>query len=242
MKTFILTLIVLISFPAWAQESTFVGASGVYTGPLHNAPSPVVVELFSSQNCPACPPADEYMKELAKTSGVIALSCHVDYFGKTSENLGKAFCTSKQTKYIEVMGRKSHFTPQMMVNGHISEIGYETSNVAAAIIQGRSERITSIDIEPKAHGVYNFNMASTPLAGTANIWMAVYQKPKTVSERGKTVTYTNVVKNIIPLGIWQGGVKSQVVSPILDSQSAGFSIVAQDALTGKIYAAGDYKL
>lgn len=219
-----------------------VQSSGEYTGPLQTDVSPVLVELFSSQNCPACPPADAYMQSLAKSKGVIALSCHVDYFGKTSAGLGKAFCTDRQTKYIEQMGRQYHFTPQMMINGHMSEIGYETANVAAAIVKGRSERTARITIQPKAQGVFNFHVPMVSLSGAANLWMAVYQKPKMLKERGKTMTYTNVVKHIVPLGVWQGGAISRVVYPLITTSSAGFAIIAQDPETGKVLAAGDYRL
>lgn len=243
MRIFIFTL--LLSFcayiPIYAQ-TTYVESLGVYTGPLQTEPSPVVVELFSSQNCPACPPADEYMGGLAKSKGVIALSCHVDYFGETSAGLGKSFCTKRQSRYIEQIGRKSHFTPQMMINGHMSEIGYETSNVAAAIVKGRSERVKDISIQPKASGVYKFNVPAENVNGAAEIWMAVYQKPLTVTERGKQTTYSNVIKNVVSLGVWRGSDVEQAIYPPLNSQSAGFAIIVQEARSGKILAAGDYKL
>lgn len=243
MKIYIFILLLLFSpFGAYAQQSTFVGSSGEYTGALQTNPSPVVVELFSSENCPACPPADEYMEELAKSKGVIALSCHVDYFGKTGAGLGRAFCTERQTRYIAQIGRKSHFTPQMMINGHISEIGYETSKVAAAIVRGRSENVARITIEPKAEGVFNFNIPAARVNGVAEMWIAVYQKPETVSKRGNSDTYTNVMKRFISLGVWQGGAVSRSVYPLIDSNSAGFAIVVQDVKTGKVLAAGDYRL
>ncbi len=238
----ILILILLFAPTMVMAQSIMVEPSGVYTGPLQTKPTPVVVELFSSQNCPACPPADEYMSDLARSSGVIALSCHVDYFGKTSANLGKPFCTERQSRYIKQIGRKSHFTPQMMINGHMSEIGYETSNVAAAIVKGRSERVREIKIIPQENGVFNFTMPPSSVGSAAEIWMAVYQKPKTISERGKSVVYSNVVKHYLSLGVWKGGAMLQSVYPLIDTQSAGFAIVAQEARTGKILAAGNYKL
>ena len=225
------------------SQSIMVEPSGVYTGPLQKVASPVVVELFSSENCPACPPADIYLGTLAGGSNnIIALSCHVDYFGRTKAGLGQDFCTKRQSKYIAQIGRKSHFTPQMMINGTMSEIGYETSNVAASITKGRAERVASISITPKSRSVFEYQIPSTGVSGTANVWMAVYQKPFTLMERGKKVTYSNVVKKISPLGIWQGGEKRAIATPILEPKSAGFAIIAQDPNSGKIWAAGDYKL
>lgn len=240
-KIFILALCTLIPTLALAQ-GIIVEPSGIYTGPLQTKASPVVVELFSSENCPACPPADEYMQTLAKSNGVIALSCHVDYFGKTTANLGKKFCTQRQTRYIEQIGRNSHFTPQMMINGHMSEIGYETDSVAAAIVKGRSEKVNNITITPRADGVYDFKLPEENLNGTAEIWMAVYQKPKTVTGRGGSATYANVVKSYISLGPWQGTFVERAIYPILDSQSAGFTVIAQDVRSGHILAAGNFPL
>ena len=244
MKNFIFTLLLLFPiFPsALYAQSTMVESSGVYTGPLQTNPTPVVVELFSSQNCPACPPADELLGNLAKSKGVIALSCHVAYFGPTSEDLGRPICTQRQTRYIEQMGRKSHFTPQMVINGHISEIGYKTAEVSAAIIKGRSETLKNISIKSKAKSVYSFDLPPMPVNGAVEIWVGVYQKPKQVSERGKKVTYSNVMKRYMSLGVWHGDALEKVVSPALDSQSAGFAVIAQEVKSGKIIAAGDFKI
>ena len=109
-------------------------------------------------------------------------------------------------------------------------------------MKGRSERVSNILIQPKAQGVFNFTLPAGHVNGAAEIWMAVYQKPKSVQERGKTVTYSNVMKHFISLGVWRGESLSQIISPILDNNSAGFAIVAQEARTGKIIAAGNYKL
>ena len=203
---------------------------------------PVLVEMFSSQNCPACPPADAYMEVLSQSKGVIALSCHIDYFGRTSAGFSKEFCTKRQAAYIKRIGRKSYFTPQAMVNGHMSEIGYETEKVAANITKGRSERVNEIKIRLRGSGVYDFKIGAQKLSHKADLWMAVYDKPHKVNERGRETTYYNVVKNYIPLGQWGGSEISRAIFPITNFQSAGFVIVAQDHTTGKVLAAGDFKL
>ena len=236
MKIYIFILLLIIgSGSVLAQEPDFAE-------PLQTKASPVVVELFSSQNCPACPPADAYMATLAKSKGVIVLSCHVDYFGKTSAGLGREFCTDRQTRYIEQIGRKSHFTPQMMINGHMSEIGYETQKVAAKLVKGRSERVAPIMIKPRSSGVYDFALPQVKGASKASIWLAVYDKPHKVKERGQTATYHNVVRRYIPMGQWSGGALTRAIFPIIDKNSAGFAIVAQEDKSGKVLAAGDFKL
>lgn len=225
----------LINLPAVAEEPDFAE-------PLQTKASPVLVELFSSQNCPACPPADNYMQVLSRSDGVIALSCHVDYFGRTATHLEKKFCTKRQTRYIEQIGRESHFTPQMMINGHINEIGYETEKVSASIVKARSERVKEINIQPKQNGVYEFNLAAQNLSATADLWMAVYAQPAQHQSRGITMVYYNTISNLIPLGDWNGAAVNRAVYPLVRPTSAGFAIVAQDKKTGRVLAAGDYKL
>lgn len=208
--------------------------------------APVLVELFSSQNCPACPPADEYMRTLSQADGVIALSCHVDYFGRTSANLGREFCTDRQDFYIKNMGRKKYFTPHMVVNGHMNEIGYETAKISKLMMQGQGDQVDHIRIQPKAAmssgSVYDFYVKPRQLRRSANIWLAVYDKPKSIRERGRITTYHNVVKRIIPMGVWNGGAVSRAFFPIVDEASAGFAIVAQDNVSGKVLAIGEYKI
>ncbi len=238
MKNYIFVLFILLfSFP---MATPIFGQD--FSAPLQTEASPVLVELFSSQGCPACPPADAYMQDLAKTEGVIALSCHVDYFGVKGDMLGKKFCTDRQTKYIKQIKRKSHFTPHMMINGHMSEIGYERDAVTASIVKGRSERVQNILIQSKGSGVFDFIMPQVNMSSAADLWLAVYDKPHTVSKRGKSVTHYNVVRHFLPLGEWKGGVMQRAVFPLISSSSAGFAIVAQDKKNGKIIAAGDYKI
>jgi len=243
MRKFILLFVfIVMPLAAYAQGSIKVESSGVYTGPIQTVAPPIVVELFSSQNCPACPPADEYMGKISKMDGVIALSCHVDYFGKTSANLGRPICTQRQSRYIEQMGRRSHFTPQIMINGHMSEVGYDQNAVAASIVKARSEKIQKISISKRADSVYNFVLPSMAVSGKVEIWTSVYQKPQTLKERGRSVTYSNVLKNYISLGVWDGQELHRAISPVVDSKSAGFTIVAQEIESGRVLAAGNYPL
>lgn len=229
----LLLILLPVSTPTMGQD---------FSAPLQTKSSPVLVELFSSQGCPACPPADAYMQDLAKTQGVIALSCHVDYFGVKGDKLGKKFCTDRQTRYIKQIKRRSHFTPQMMINGHMSEIGYEREAVTASIVKGRSERVQEILIRSKGSGVFDFIMPQANISGSADLWLAVYNKPHDVNRRGKIITYYNVINHFLSLGDWKGSVLQRAVFPLISSDSAGFTIVAQDKQSGKIIAAGDYKI
>ena len=201
---------------------------------------PVVVELFTSENCPACPPADVYLGALAERPNIIALSCHVDYFGKTKGKFGRKFCTDQQTRYIKQIGRQSHFTPQMMINGHISEIGYDNQAVEKAIDRAKQDFIKPIEITSQQNGVYSYTLPQTK-ADNTKLWMATYNKQQVVMKRGKGQFYQNVIERVVPMGDWNGGAVQRPVFPILNNKSAGFAIIAQNESNGRIIAAGDYR-
>lgn len=232
MRNFIFLLILLFPFSVYAQGNS----------PSKAGASPVLIELFSSQGCPACPPADAYMKNLAASEGVIALSCHVDYFPVPNDALGKLFCTKRQTVYKFLIGRKTLYTPQMMINGHIDAVGYDKEKVSASIVKARSEKVQDIRIQSKGSGVYEFALTPKNLKQGADLWLAVYRKPVTVNRRGQNITYYNTVSHFLPLGKWQGGAINRAVFPLVSGESAGFAVVAQDLSNGKVIAAGNYKL
>ncbi|MEM9470297.1 MAG: DUF1223 domain-containing protein [Pseudomonadota bacterium] len=206
-------------------------------------PSPVLVELFTAENCPACPPADQYLGQLAESQHVMALACHVDYFGRGSIGLGKKACTRRQEVYRKQLDKQKYYTPQMMINGTREEIGYKSDKIAAEISKARGDRSRPIVIQHKASGVYDYRL---PYMGSfrvpAQLWIATYAKPYQSIERGMRKNYYNVVQNFIPLGFWQGGASQKIVYPITDSRTAGLVIAAQDSLTGQILAVGEYRL
>ncbi|HEV8025928.1 MAG TPA: DUF1223 domain-containing protein, partial [Stellaceae bacterium] len=87
--------------------------------------APVVVELFTSQGCSTCPPADAYLGELASRPGVIALAFHVDYWnyiGWTDPFASKA-ATDRQRSYAKQLGLRYVYTPQMVINGTMEGVG-----------------------------------------------------------------------------------------------------------------------
>ncbi|MGB0903236.1 DUF1223 domain-containing protein, partial [Halocynthiibacter sp.] len=93
---------------------------------------PVVIELFTSQGCSSCPPADALMHKLAARSDVIALSMHVDYWDYIGwkDEFGRAENTARQKAYAHAAGRRSVYTPQMIIGGVDSVVGTHPMDVA----------------------------------------------------------------------------------------------------------------
>lgn len=202
---------------------------------------PVMVELFTAENCPACPPADAYLKKLAGSQNVIALACHVDYFPQGRNNLGQKFCTKRQAVYIARMGKKKWFTPHMMINGHVSEVGNKTSKVAAKVSKAQKDNLAPIYITEKVNGVFEFTMPHRNITRPSQIWMAVYNKPTRGQGRAASREFVNVVQSMTPQGVWQGDSYRRAFYPILNQSSGGIVMFAEDSASGRIIAAGEVR-
>lgn len=210
-------------------------------------PPPVVLELFTSQSCGFCPPADALIGQMAQQQSIIALSCHVDYFSVSQNSLGKSFCTRRQIGYNRIIGTGPRYTPQLIVNGHLDMIGYQTGKVSAAILKARGEKVLPVSVQDNGEGQYSFALPAKDIKNEdVRLWMAIYDAPKTLSltegsNFGKKLTYYNVVSDIKDLGAWDGRALTQSLQAKLTDQNAGLVVIAQNVKTGNIIAAGDFK-
>ncbi|PCE62576.1 DUF1223 domain-containing protein [Sediminicola luteus] len=104
-----------------------------------NPPRPILMELFTSQGCSSCPPADALLKEMSETYPyeVFALSYHVDYWGYIGwkDPYAKVEYTAKQTDYNRKFKAKSNYTPELVVNGQAHLVGSSTAHVKAVMRQ-----------------------------------------------------------------------------------------------------------
>lgn len=221
--------------------------NGAHAQTTVSVPAPVVLELFTSQGCAFCPPADRLMAQMIDQPGVIGLSCHVDYFNIRNNSLGKSFCTKRQNDYNRLIGTGPRYTPQLVINGHMDMIGYEGGKISVAILKARGEKMSTIQVQPIAEGAYSYTLPAIQLGNApVRLLMAVYDHPKsmTITEGGnfgKNISYVNVVSRISDLGTWDGKAVMQSIDPMFGPDNAGFAIIAQNVQTGKIVAAGSIK-
>jgi hypothetical protein len=240
---------VILMILAWPGVS-FAGASPAVTfqpqqAALPKIPSPVVLELFTSQGCAYCPPADALMEKLAAQPGVIGLSCHVDYFAVRGNDLGKGFCTGRQNDYNRLFSGSLRYTPQLVVNGRTHVIGYEKQKIGPAILKARAQKILPIALNraPK-DGYYYFSLPALGYEnGNLRLGMFVYDAPKKIvmtdgNNFGKTITYTNVVSRFEDLGLWDGQESTRTINAFYGPQNAGIAVIVQNIATGEIIAAG----
>ncbi len=172
---------------------------------------PVVVELFTSQGCSSCPPADEFLTELAMRPDVIALSLHVDYWDYIGwkDPYGSPMITKRQRRYAAALGLRYVFTPQMIVDGRDSLVGSDRGAVESAIAAARArQKSVDVSFRPDGGGVVVIAAGEAPAAG-ATVWQAIYDEvQETVVKRGenagRTIRNVNVVRSFERLGTWTG--------------------------------------
>lgn len=172
----------------------------------------VVVELFTSQGCAACPPADALMGRLVKREGVIALSLHVDiwdYLGWRDPFARPGF-TERQKSYARAVGSRSIFTPQMIVAGHHRMEGIRGMELADLLREeaARPERVR-LRIERQGDMLMVLAEAEPPLDHDATVELVRYAPSATTAvssgeNAGLTVTSHNIVTDWETLGQWDG--------------------------------------
>ena len=109
--------------------------------PAGAADRPVLVELFTSQGCSSCPPADAMLRELAHRPDVLALAYHIDYWDRLGwkDPFSSPEATSRQQRYARLLGLPGIYTPQIVVGGRFEAVGSDRDAVAAAIEKARAE-------------------------------------------------------------------------------------------------------
>lgn len=174
--------------------------------------SPVVVELFTSQGCSSCPPADQLLHDLAEREDVIALALHVDYWDYIGwkDEFADPRNAERQRAYATVAGRRSIYTPEMIVNGLTDIVGARPMEVTKAIAD-HQRKPPSVSLALTRSGDQIRISAKTLKAVREPmvIHMLRYTPEREAritrgENAGRTITYANVTEDWTVLGEWNG--------------------------------------
>jgi hypothetical protein len=183
--------------------------------PAHADPR-AVVELFTSQGCSSCPPADKIMGELAMDPSVIALSLPIDYWDYLGwkDTLADSRFTARQRAYSHMRGDRDVYTPQAVINGSVHVIGSDREGIEGAIIDTtKSDDVMSVPVSMTlSDKQLNVSVAASHAGSSAShgeIWICAISKAVPISiargeNRGHEVIYHNVVRNLLKVGDWDG--------------------------------------
>jgi len=206
--------------------SRLTGALGVCAAmaiarPAHADPR-AVVELFTSQGCSSCPAADKLLGELARDPNVIALSLPIDYWDYLGwkDTLADARFTARQKAYSRMRGDRDVYTPQVIVNGSAHVVGSDRAKIEGAIdATKKSEGVMSVPVSMSVAGKQiSVSVAASKGAGArrGEVWICSVSKAVPISigrgeNRGREITYHNVVRNFLKVGDWNGNAGSWTV-------------------------------
>ncbi len=194
-----------------------------------------VVELFTSQGCSSCPPADEVLADLAADPSVVALSLPVDYWDRLGwkDTFASPAFSERQRRYGVVRGDGEVYTPQAVVNGASHVNGSSRSGIAN-VIDRQSTRL-SVPVFVKADTAsIEVSVGSTAESSDATysvLVMPIYGQRSVAIGRGENanrkVVYTHIVREIIPAGAWNGAGKSYRVPRAKLKDAEGVAVIVQ---------------
>lgn len=173
----------------------------------------VVVELFTSQGCSSCPPADAFLGELAKRNDVIALSFHVDYWNYIGWNdpFSSPEATARQRAYGRVMKKRYVYTPQMVVDGRAETVGSDRATVSSLIAMAAAAQKIEIDVTHNKDGSADIRVPDALSGGArkGELWIGFYDaavktQVRAGENRGETITNANIVRSYKRIGDWDG--------------------------------------
>lgn len=177
---------------------------------------PAIVELFTSQGCSSCPPADAFMQEVRAMPDVVALTYNVDYWDYRGwrDTLAAPENSKRQYKYAKTRGDMDVYTPQMIIDGASHVVGSQKSAVFSAI--KHSLQIPPplwVPISMAADDTeFQITVDQAPpdqVAPAACLWVVSVAPHMSVEiekgeNAGQTINYLNVVRRLIPAGMWHG--------------------------------------
>ena len=198
------------------RRLALVLAASLLTGPVAQAAErPVVVELFTSQGCSSCPPADAYLSELARgRSDVLPLAFHVTYWNRLGwrDPYSLEAATARQDVYAGRFGETA-FTPQLVVDGRASLIGSRRGEAGAAIAQARAKAGAAVPVGLRRSGD-DLAIDVGAGSGAGRVLLVGFDRERVTQVRrgengGRTLTESNIVRAIRDLGAWRGAAFSR---------------------------------
>jgi hypothetical protein len=207
-----------------------------------SAVRPAVVELYTSQGCSSCPPADALLGEIAQRADVLALAFHVDYWDKLGwpDPFSLPEARQRQLDYVRHFGQDWVYTPNMVIDGHIDMLGVDRLDLLRRLAAARSGVSVHVAVQGEDL-VISVEAASGATPGDV---ILVSYRPTAVTpigqgeNAGRKLREFNIVRSFAPLGLWQGAAAEwRVDLKTLPADAARVAVLVQQRGPGPIVGA-----
>ena len=233
-----------IALPALALAAILLAVVPEDGGAAQDS-SPVVVELFTSQGCSSCPPADEVLRELAGRDDVIALGHHVDYWDYIGweDPFASEEATLRQRQYARALSLSFIYTPQMVIDGRFDVVGSRRGQVMSTIENAAASKRLAVVRFDEAGGRIVVEAGEAP-ERPCSVWLATYDRPQeTQVERGenggRTLVDANVVRSFEKVGTYLGE-RLEIEADLAAARAAGrggVAVLIQESTNGPMMGA-----
>jgi hypothetical protein len=230
---------------AFPRRSLLAGGIALAASPaVATIPGPWAIELFTSQGCSSCPPADALLGKLARRPDIVALSFHVEYWDYIGwkDRFATRETTERQRAYARALKQRSVYTPEMVVDGIAHDPGFKSGTIDALLAEARrrSPRRATPRLARGSDGQLTIRLADFTLdKGPADVTLAVYDRQHSTpvgrgENSGRTLENYNVVRRLESIGQWSGAAASWTVPADRFQPGQGIAVLVQVADHGPV--------
>lgn len=229
--------------------ATLAGA-GLPALARETAGGPWAIELFTSQGCSSCPPADLQLGTLGRRNDIVALSYHVDYWDYIGwkDRFASRETTERQRAYARTMKQRYVYTPEMVVDGigHDPGVSVEPISSLLAEARRRSPQRATPELMRSSDGLLTVKLAAFKLDGPADVVLAVYDRRHSTAinngeNGGRTLENFNVVRRLETLARWDGSAASWTVPADRFKPEQGTAVLVQRADLGPMLGCNKFE-
>lgn len=207
---------------------------------------PWAVELFTSQGCSSCPPADAELGKLARRPDIVALSFHVDYWDYIGwkDRFATKETTARQRVYARTLNQRYVYTPEMVVDGRVNQPGIDDGEIAGMLADARRQSTVRATptLNRMADGSLRIWLAAQKLERPADVMLFVYDRRHSTpvargENEGRRIDNFNVVRRFERVSAWTGADATWAVPADRFQPDQGLAVLVQQANQGAVLGA-----
>ncbi len=229
-----------------AGTGLLAGAEAAAEGNAGRNDGPWAVELFTSQGCSSCPPADAMLGKLAQRPDIVALSFHIDYWDYIGwkDRFATKETTERQRTYARTLRQKYIYTPEMVVDGRVHQPGVSDGQIEAMLADARRRSAirTTPALNRMADGTLRIRLAVAKLEAAADVILFVYDRRHATpvqrgENEGRRLDNFNVVRRFETVARWNGSESQWTVPADRFKPEQGLAVLVQQADQGVVLGA-----